>query len=169
MKKIKEVYKTIEIEGSSIDVYKLPMDVNGNKRYVVSFEHLGTNAEDQKNIKALSKYRGKWVNGHVFQSVNIKEELKFYLNEVKEYYHNLNKRKVVINVYNAYGRNIGYDYRVVENNRVILSGGVDSSNKNEALNKIEKHLIDRGIKDATELMKEAEHKWLIQLKSTITC
>lgn len=149
IEKLKEAFKTVEIEGRNLKVYKIAKDVNGNGRYVVSFEDLGINGQDYKEIYSISKFRGKWIDGHVFQSFNIEEDLRFYLEQVKKYYHEKNKRKIVMSETHAYGRRCGWSFVVKENNKRIANTfhGTNETNEIKAMNEYLKSLVSKGVGD----------------------
>lgn len=75
------------INGKEIEWYRIDNDVNGNPRYVVHFSDLGVEQSDFGKIKGLTKYRAKWFGGgYVIQSYSIKDDLKYAIQTVKNYY-----------------------------------------------------------------------------------
>lgn len=79
--------EVITINNEEIRVHKVDHDMYGNPRYVVHFSALNIQLKDYGRIKGLTKYRAKWFGGgYVFQSYNIKEDLRYALKTVKEYY-----------------------------------------------------------------------------------
>jgi hypothetical protein len=79
--------KYITLDGEEIGYHKINYDVNGNARYVVHFLSLGIKLADYGRIPKLTKYRAKWFGGGiVFQSYNLESDLRWHLNQVKEYY-----------------------------------------------------------------------------------
>lgn len=79
--------KAVEVEGEEITLYRIDNDINGNPRYVTHFLDLGVELKDYGKVPGLEKYRAKWFGGgYVLQSYNVKEDLPYYLNKVKEFY-----------------------------------------------------------------------------------
>lgn len=81
--------KTVEVAGKSIKVFTVENDSNGNPRYVVHFLQLGVALADYDEVKfpGVKKYRARWFGGgYVFSTYDLKGELEFIINAVKEYY-----------------------------------------------------------------------------------
>lgn len=80
----------ITVNGEEIPYHKINHDVNGNPRYIVHFRSLGVELKDYGKIPGLTKYRAKWFGGgYVLESCyNLKEDLKWSMEQVKKYYSN---------------------------------------------------------------------------------
>lgn len=77
----------ITVDGVDIPYHKVDHDMNGNPRYVVHFLSLDVELKDYGRIAGLKKYRAKWFGGgYVIQSHNLREDLRWAINHVKEYY-----------------------------------------------------------------------------------
>lgn len=77
----------INVDGEEIVYHKIDHDLNGNPRYVVHFLALGVELKDYGRIPKLTKYRAKWFGGgYVLQSHGLESDLRWMMNQVKEYY-----------------------------------------------------------------------------------
>ena len=84
-------YWTIEqvvYNNKDVNVYRIPVDLNGNPRGVVKISDLGLSEEEYNNINkkyGFNKYRGRWIdNAIVFQCWNVQEDTKNLLRKIEE-------------------------------------------------------------------------------------
>ena len=80
---------TYEVNGQSVDVFRIDSDTNGNPRYVVHFRSIGIPSGEYGHPRyrkaGITVYKACWFGGgYVFTSYSVEQDLKRIIDRVKD-------------------------------------------------------------------------------------